>query len=450
MSCVLVFDLGTTYFKAALFDDQGDLHALARRRTPYTTHHDERREIDPARFDDAIDRLAHDLQDASPEAYEHIQAVSFSSQANSLLLMGPAGRPLTPIVVWNDPRELGDGIGAAALTGLPDRYERTGVPVVSHQLAALRLRWLRSHDPDSWASARRFCLISEYLTFRLTGEHVSEPSLASLTGLLDVRYRQWWPPAAEAVDVPRQWLAELIDPGRVVAPLTPAAKQRLGLSGDVAMVMGCLDQYAGAIAAGNVSPGRVSETTGTVLAVVSCHDRFDPALEQRGIWQGPTARHGLYYRMAFSEVSANTLDAFRESNAPDQSVGDLIDQAAELDANPPGVRLNLEATAASGRPVFDREPVSKAEGVYAIMQAVAERLTDHLEALRTEQPTSEVICLGGGAKSAFWRRLKERASGVPMRVLPTEEPTCRGAAVCAVAGLTHRPVHEVAAAWSAP
>ncbi|MEL6980757.1 MAG: FGGY-family carbohydrate kinase, partial [Pseudomonadota bacterium] len=152
--------------------------------------------------------------------------------------------------------------------------------------------------------------------------------------------------------------------------------------------------------------------------------------------------------MVFSEVSANVLDAFRQSRAADLSMADLIEAAAAFGADPSGPRLDLEATERLGWPVFDRELRALAEGAYAVMQAVAERLAEHLRALCGDAPPDEVMCLGGGAQSAFWRQLKQRATGARMRRLPIDEPTCRGAAVCAVAGLTDRSVRDIATQWS--
>ena len=74
--------------------------------------------------------------------------------------------------------------------------------------------------------------------------------------------------------------------GTMLGTLEPTAAAAFGLPQDCRFVVGCLDQYAGAIGTGTVEPGRMCETTGTVLAAVRCADALadDPP---PGVFQGP-------------------------------------------------------------------------------------------------------------------------------------------------------------------
>src|SRR5690606_36310543 len=56
---ILVFDLGTSYFKATLFDTGGTLKALARVATPYTNARAPYSESSVPVFDAALFALAH-------------------------------------------------------------------------------------------------------------------------------------------------------------------------------------------------------------------------------------------------------------------------------------------------------------------------------------------------------------------------------------------------------
>lgn len=435
MRSLLVYDLGTTNFKAALYTEDGTCHAVARRPTPFRSTDPGRRELDPDAVEQSLFNLGRELQDQAPPVYQHVAALSFSSQANTLTLLDAEHRPLTPLIAWNDPRRTSDDAWFDAFASMPDRYAQTGLPVASHQFAAARLRWLAETHRDAWRSARRFCLLSEFITHRLTGVFAAEPGLAGLTGLFDIQRRAWWRAAVKSVGLPEAWLPKVVDAGRIIAPLTTQARAGLGLRGEPLLVMGCLDQYAGALAAGNVRPGRVSETTGTVLAVVACHARFDPTLESRGIFQGPAANADHVYRMVFSEASANLLEAYRLREAADLTTEQLLAEAEQLDPETQLPELDLPASEASGQPVFDRPCASIAQGTLAILRGVADRLADHIRTLCNGVLPGEVVCLGGGARSAFWLDLKAQAVGVPMRALGDEEPTCRGAMLCARAGL---------------
>ncbi len=71
----------------------------------------------------------------------------------------------------------------------------------------------------------------------------------------------------------------------------------------------------------------ISETTGTVLATVRCADRFSAQLGP-AVFQGPAFREGLYWRMAFGDVSANYLQWYRDQ-LPDRPDFEQLTALAE-------------------------------------------------------------------------------------------------------------------------
>ena len=431
MPHVLTFDLGTTYFKAAVFDSSGALVALARRPTPLRHPAPGRVEMPAGALPEAITHLAAALREQAPDAYASIRAISFASQANSFLLLDQHDQPLTPIILWTDQRATDQADWLVQFNALPERYATTGIPVAMPGQAPAKLRWLEQHQPDVLRSARRFCLISDELTRWLSGAHVTEAGVAALTGLLDIHTCRWWPPALDLLPVDRAILPEPVRAGTDVGALSAHAAAALQLPGDVRVIVGCLDQYAGAIAAGNLSPGNVSETTGTVLAVVAAADRFDPTLQARGVYQGPSAVPGLYYRMVFSGVAASLLEAYQRGHAPDLSFAQLDQLAADARAIGTDTTLDVAASEAAGRPIFRHAPDSHGHAALAIMRAVARRLREHLDTVCGNSRPTHITCLGGAARSDLWRELKEHATGLPMHTAGTDEPTCLGAAICA-------------------
>ena len=103
MDLALGIDLGTSYFKLGLFDRQGRMLGLG--RVPVETTGAARRcELPVERFWSALRAgLGQALSMAGAER-SAVRAVSYSSQANTFLLLDSAGEPLTPLVVWSDLR----------------------------------------------------------------------------------------------------------------------------------------------------------------------------------------------------------------------------------------------------------------------------------------------------------------------------------------------------------
>ena len=448
MSNLLAFDIGTTYLKAAVFNKHGEPQAIARQPTHFQVPQPGRAEMSQAQWHHDICQLCQTLQATDRSAYEQIAAISFASQANTFLLLDEQGQPLTPLIGWTDQRANDQAAWLSQFDTIPQRYEHTGIPSIQSGFAIAKLRWLQAHQPQIWQHARRFCLISDELTHWLTGQHVTEAGIAALTGLLNIHDLQWWAPAIEAVGIEPAWLPQPVRAGTDLGPITREAADRLNLKPTARFVVGCLDQYAGAIAAGNLVNGRCSETTGTVLAVVNCSNDFDPQLIEHGVFQGPTYTQGLYYRMVFSDIAANMLEAYQREQAPSLSFAQLgLEAEVVLDSGSVDVQLDTKASQRLGKPVFTSQKISNGEATLAIMYAVANRLDEHLSSLFDHARPGSVVCLGGAARSQIWRKIKYLVTGIVMQSLPTDEPTCQGAAMCAHAALSNQSIRQVATAW---
>jgi sugar (pentulose or hexulose) kinase len=453
---ILTFDLGTTNFKAGLFSPDHGSSALVHCPTPIDRSDRQtlpgRAEIEPAAFFDAITALCRELHQQYPDLYRQVRAISYASQANTVMLRDDADRALTPMMVWSDRRAEAGSATIDALNALPERYTRTGVPLINWANAPAKLAWLSEHQPETLGRARRVTTLDDELVLWLTGQHVTEAGLAALTGLLDVHRLEWLPDALDQfaqLGLTRSAWPTPVRAGTDLGVLRPAIADALQLPRQARVIVGCLDQYAGAIAAGNVRPGRASETTGTALAVVCCADHFDASLEHRGIYQGPAGDDARYYRMAFSTISANLLEHYRAHHCPEITFAQL-DQLAQ--ANDPasfGCELDIQASEKLQQPVFDTPPPSPGARARIIMHAVARRLAQHIDALYPDkrQRPDRVVSLGGAARSALWLAIKADTLGMQLIQTGFDEPACTGAAICAHAGLLGIKIEQAAAYW---
>jgi xylulokinase len=357
-------------------------------------------------------------------------------------------QPLTPIILWPDSRARQPANEASQrIEGLPLR-ETTGVPSIDHRFMASKLLWLRANLPESWPLIRRLCLLSDYLTLWMTGCHCTEAGAAGLTGLLDIHRLEWWPDACQRFGIPQSWLPECGRAGTDLGPIRAEIADSLGLPRCCHFVVGCLDQYAGAIGAGNVSPGGVSETTGTVLATVRCADRFDAALPS-SVFQGPGFSAGIIFQMVFGDISANVLEAYRNSLPDRPDFETLVREAADVPSGAEGVRLDRLTGGIDGKPLFHGRAGHQGRGhcVRAILEAVAVALADQVEQLCGKQRPAEIRSAGGAARSALWRQIKADTLGCPVAATTCPEPTSLGAAMLAATALGMGHLTDLASAW---
>ncbi len=444
MGKILVLDLGTTYFKISLFDRKGRLCDGCQITPPIGSERAGFSEIDVDLFAAALHDGIGQLRDRGSLA--DVEAVTFATQTNSFVLLDADNRPLTSIILWTDRRAADLETDVLNLSGIPEHAKTTGVPKMNSQFMVAKLLWLQQQSPEVWQRMKKVCLVSDYLTLLLTGQHVTEAGAAGLTGLLDIHRSRWWSEMLSRFQIQQQCLPEVVCAGTNLGPITSAAAKRFGLPSTCCHVVGCLDQYAGAIGAGNIEPGMISETTGTVLATVRCADQFATDLAPT-VFQGPGFREGLYWRMAFGEISANYLHRYRDRLPDRPDFEELSEQASQIEPGAGGLKLRADAT--DSGVVFEgmTSEHSRGHAVRCIMETVAQSLRDQVASLSGHCLPETIRCAGGAARSKSWMQIKADMLGVAMSTTQCPEPTSLGAAILAEATLSGAEVAEVAKRW---
>jgi len=197
--------------------------------------------------------------------------------------------------------------------------------------------------------------------------------------------------------------------------------------------VGNLDHYAGALAAGNIEPGRLSATIGTVLGVCQTAEGVAPGRGHE-ICVGPHALPDRFLEMCFCSVSGNVLQWYRDTQVPDLSFDELNIMAVEVPPGCDGLVADVAPDTPDGSCVFRGERPEHRVGNYvrAIMEAVAYALRERVIALRGEP--AAVVCLGGGARSDLWLQVIADVLDAPVERLACAEPTLLGAAMAAAVG----------------
>lgn len=450
----LTFDIGTTALKTALIGDDGAVLALAEVEYSPQTPRPGWMEEAPETYWEAAVSGARAVLAESSVAPGAIAAIGLSSQGESFLAIDGSGVPLTPVIVWLDgrAREVAERWQREWLT--EQRYRAiTGYPWVPHELTAFKIGWLAEHQPRAHRAAKFLCL-PDYLIFRLTGEFATDFNIAQMGGLLDVGSGAWSPEVLQAAGITEARLPSVHAPGTAVGELRPEGAEALGMPAGVPVCTGCNDQLAGAIGAGNVRAGVVSETTGTALAVVAT---TPGRVDDTRFFVGRHAVPDRWYAMPYASVSAIVLTWFRDLCGV-AGWDELLAGVADV---PPGCNGLTVLPHFSGRP---RAPDARgailgltlghgrAEIARAIMESSACLLAELLEPLGEHELSIESVrSLGGAARSDVWLQIK-----ADMLQTPVERPACPeaaslGAAMLAATGIGRfDSLTEAADAWYRP
>ncbi len=448
----LTFDIGTTALKTALIGDGGDVLSLAEVEYSPSTPAAGYMEMDPEAYWQAA--VAGARRVIAEGGAREITAIGLSSQAQSFVALDERGEPLGPAIVWLDARarELAERWEREWLSA--ERYRPIcGYPWVPEGLTLFKIAWLREHAPRMHRAAKFLCL-PDWLILRLTGELATDFNIAQMSGMLDLRTGEWSGELLSAAGIGPDQLPPVAAPGTAVGEVRADAAEALGITPGVDVCTGCNDQLAGAIGAGNVRPGVVSETTGTALAVIATTAEL---LDDPGCFVGRHAVPGLSYAMPYAAVSAVVLGWFRD--LCEEAEYEELARAAEGVA--PGsdglcVLPHFAGTAADpdarGAMVGLTLGHTRGHIARAIMESCACLLRELVEPIAEQgiEPSS-IRSLGGAARSDLWLQMKADALGVRVERPACPEAASLGAAMLAAAGTGRfAGVAEAADAWYRP
>jgi len=266
--CVIGADMGTTTVKAVAFDATG--HEIARaEQTLALTHSEEgAAEQDPvAVYASVSQTIGQAARHAQASGYT-VERIGLSAAMHSLLPVDSADRPLAPAMTWMDTRARED---ARALWDSPegrDLYARTGTPI--HPMAPLpKLLWLRRARPQIFNAAARFVSLKEWVWRQWFGEWSVDASIASATGLYNLREGGWDRHALELAGITADRLSAIVPTTTVKQGASGGWGAQAGLSADVAVNIGASDGVLANLGVGAIGGDQMVMTIGTSCAVRS-------------------------------------------------------------------------------------------------------------------------------------------------------------------------------------
>ena len=394
-------DVGTTMTKAAVIGLDGTEVSRGSAPTPWRPV-PTGAEVDPADLFDAALHAVEAALDAAPEG--RVVAVGVTSMAETVILLGPDGRPATASIAWHDSRGAEEVAELAGELGHDAFTERTGLPV-SSMCTLSKLAWLHRHGAPRLDRALN---VADWVLHQLGAEQVAEASLASRTGVFSLAERSWWVEALQLVGAP---------PG--LFPPVVAAGQMVGRANDVlprlrgaALTSAGHDHLCVAAGAGATRTGQLLDSCGTAEGMVRAVEPLaGPALGrviEVGLSAGWHTLPGMYALLG-GQMLGKVLDLILAllGVADGEPFATLDRQARGVPAGT--LRLVQEHPYSAPSIVGIGTGASPAALWSAALDAMADgasRLAQSMESVAG--PTEEVVLTGGWARCAGLRERKRR------------------------------------------
>jgi xylulokinase len=453
MPHLLGIDIGTSGTKTLLIDAAGRILASATVEYPSYAPKPAWSEQSPEDWWKAACRsIRLALKKARAKAGD-VGGIGLSGQMHGSVFLDKAGRVLRRAILWNDQRTGSEcdeitraAGGRRALIRLVSNPALTG-------FTAPKVLWVRKHEPRVYDRAAKVLLPKDYVRYCLTGEFATEVSDASGTLLLDVKRRAWSKELLSRLQIDAGLLPEVFESPVVSGRLTRQAARATGLREGVPVVGGGGDQAAGAVGNGIVRRGVISATLGTSGVVFAHADAVETDPEGR-VHTFCHAVPGKWHVMGVVLAAGGSLQWFRNTLCQDlvakarrRKVDPYEFITADAASVPAGSHGLYFLPYLTGERTPHADPDCRAAWVglsnmhtrahmaRAVMEGATYAMRDCLEIIRgMGVPVREVRVAGGGARSAFWRRLQADVYGHSVWTVSSEEGPAYGVALLAGVG----------------
>jgi xylulokinase len=373
-----------------------------------------------------------------------VAAISVAAQQHGLVACDQKGEPLRPAKLWNDAEAAPDAGWLIKQLGGADAWaEAIGtVPVAS--LTISKLSWLHRSEPETFERMARVLLPHDWLTSRLCSEFVTDRGDASGTGYWSPSSGTWRVDLLEIVDKDREWLRML---PRVLDPTEVAGEWE-----GAAVGPGTGDNMASALGLG-LRPGDVAISLGTSGTVFAVSER--PTADGTGAVAGFADATGRFLPLVCTLNATRVTDAVARLLAVDRERLDRL--ALDAPAGAGGVVLlpYLDGERTPNRPKATgtlaglRSDVARDQVARAAYEGVVCGLLDGMDALSAAgvDINGRLFLVGGGARSAAYRRIVADLTQRPVVVPDDPESVALGACVQAAAVLGDQSFDELASSW---
>ena len=364
-----------------------------------------------------------------------IRSITVSSFGESFVPISKTGKPLTDVIMYFAEK------ARTELDCLTSAVSSDEIMSITHVMpdtmyALPKMMWTEKKTKEPvW----KYLSIAYYVIFMLTGETVTDYTLATRTMLFDLKNLRWSDKLLNASSIKIEQMPQLVESGTVVGSILPYIADELGLPSDTKIIAGAQDQVVNALGAGVLNEGECVDGIGTVECITPMF-MCTPEQEftKRNYVCVPYLNGYVTYAFIFS--GGSLIKWFKDTIAGELkikafqskcSVYDLLNE--ECPRDPTEILILPHFKGAGGTPDVIKKSrglvygLTMATGMFDIYRAVLEGITYemayNLEVLSGFGISPKrIYASGGGAKSK--QLLQIKADIFNREITPVAEEEC--------------------------
>lgn len=379
----------------------------------------------PAIYKSVIDGLG-----AIAARGEKIESIGIDTWGVDFAMFGRDGAMLRLPYCYRDPHT--EGAPEKFFERMPCRtlYEKTGIQIMNFN-SVFQFDTLRRNGCSALEAADKILFIPDALAYLLTGNAVTEYTIASTAQMIDPRTKQWDADILGELGLAPEKFGRMVMPGDAIGTLTAEVQRLTGLGAVPVVAVASHDtgSAVAAVPAENDDFAYLSSGTWSLMGIES----KEPIIDERSFAMNFTNEGGVEgtvrvlknicgmwllerCRAEWPETDYSKITAEAERAEPFRSV---INPDAQCFANPASM---TEAIAEYCRRTG--QPVPETVGQYArcIFESLALRYRQVTEMLKTlsQHPIERLYVIGGGARNEMLNRFTADATGIPVETGSSE------------------------------
>jgi len=448
MPVAIIFDIGATNIRTIAISEKGKILSIASRLNSVS---DDPYYAGGKIWD--IEQIWSKLKDCCREVVSSLSANDIVSV--TVTTFGVDGAPvdlngnlLYPVISWACERTIPVMEELKNSGFVKKAYSINGLQPM-HYNTVSKILWLKQNRPDLFKKTYRWLLLPSIIIHRLTGEFVTDTSMAGTTMLTDQK-RNFSKELLLECGIPEDFFPTLLEPGEKAGKINSQASKETFIPENVPVIVTGHDtQFAVFGAGGNESLPVLSSGTWEILFCRSKHFPSSEETLKAGVTSELDSKPG-FFNSGIQWIASGIVEwmknlFYREYKDSSDIYNIMIDEAKSVKNGASGVFIHPAFFPGVGPSSFYSTKgtilgltisSTRKEILRSLFESLAFQTREALEILQRECKINPagLICTGGGSKNSLWNRLRADITGIPLYVPEQTESTALGAAMFAFTG----------------
>ncbi|MBD3349921.1 MAG: hypothetical protein GF364_00365 [Candidatus Lokiarchaeota archaeon] len=131
-----------------------------------------------------------------------------------------------------------------------------------------RLLWYKEEEEEQFKKMGKVLMLDDWIQFKLSGELVSDPAVASESQFLDIKEKKWSEEIIETFELDHSWFPTLIEPGTITGKIISDLANEFQLPTDTKIVKSGPDTQTGLVGMGCIEDKEVGIPLGTTAPIM--------------------------------------------------------------------------------------------------------------------------------------------------------------------------------------